>query len=1110
MFHHVRRLCSPALFLLSAAALVAPAAAQQQAAHEAQLQILDGSMNPVAQDLVILRDGSGLILNPTVEENGILKLVGVGRKLSIEFTSKGPKARTLELTLDPAPKVFVSMIVDPATGRVKELTQKSAVHAFRPKQRRTDRGGTTGLHGVPANDLCAAPQSITVGATAIDNTLAGTDGPANACATMGADLWYDYLATGNGTLTVSTCNTIDFDSIIAIHSGLTCPPAAPIACNDDNAGAGCTGNTSEVSTAVTSGTHYLIRVGGWNGDTGSGTLNLSFSGGGGGLANDDCATPTAVACGSSTTVNNATATTAVNDPLLSCFFGGPAQGLGSVWFSFVAPGTQVTLDTSASAVSDTVMGLFEGTCGSLTELACDDDGGTGLRSLISYNFLTPGNTYLVEVTSFSAASLGSITLDITCNVGPTPGDACADAIEIACGGSATVNNVSFGTDVDDPEFSCAFFGPQQGVGTAWFKFMATDTSALIDTNASTAFDTLLAVYEGGCGAFTELACSDDEGVGLLSEICITGLTPGNTYYIQAASFSALDTGDVTVTVTCPCPAPPANDDCINAEALVLPTSVVVDVTNATDDITVACDVPNNGPLHNVWYSVAGTGTTLTASTCNGGTAVTDTTISVFCADCGDRICVAGNDDDCDAGGPTFASTVSWCSQVGANYFVTVGTWSAGTTPGVIQLDVFDTGSSCVADVVCLPQGACCLPGGACAVTTSDDCAAQGGTYQGDGTVCNANFVTDGSFEGGPFGGDWSEFSTNFGTPICDSGSCGFGGGTGPRTGDFWVWFGGIGAFEQGSMEQAVTIPVGASTLDFWLEIPVSSGNGVDFVRALIDGSPVFTALENDGVYAGIGYKLVSVALGGAADGGVHTLRFESTQTGAGGAITNFFIDDVSINVQTVSCETCYTLDFSTDDEGNAMPHGAKVDTEFDGGSNYPVTITGSANPSNANTAAILNSTTGPASQDPDLLVGSGNILILQTDSNQSQCGAGIYCSHNDDEDGGTLSFAFNTGTTPMSIVLIDIDAADPASSVVLTDGSGNTRTYAVPANWTGDLVTDGPPGKGTLDLTTLANQPGFGSVATASEDVGFNPDDVVRIDVNLGGSGGVDDLSWCQ
>lgn len=80
----------------------------------------------------------------------------------------------------------------------------------------------------------------------------------------------------------------------------------------------------------------------------------------------------------------------------------------------------------------------------------------------------------------------------------------------------------------------------------------------------------------------------------------------------------------------------------------------------------------------------------------------------------------------------------------------------------------------------------------------------------------------------------------------------------------------------------------------------------------------------------------------------------------------------------------FSLSFSTDDEGQPLVHGQHLDNggpEFDGGTVFPVTLTSSVNTSGLPTAAILNSDTGPAALDPDLLVHTGNILILQTDAN---------------------------------------------------------------------------------------------------------------------------------
>jgi hypothetical protein len=293
----------------------------------------------------------------------------------------------------------------------------------------------------------------------------------------------------------------------------------------------------------------------------------------------------------------------------------------------------------------------------------------------------------------------------------------------------------------------------------------------------------------------------------------------------------------------------------------------------------------------------------------------------------------------------------------------------------------------------------------------------------------------------------------------------------------------------------------------WRTTYFSGFGTATFELRLHEDSPSFEL-----VYGGIGQNSASATIGCQRQSGPSATQFSCNQAGvvSNGTLLSFSLPGCPNGDGECVASVCYTLDLESDDEGAPMAHGARVDAEFDGGATFPVTITGSANPSGDNTAAILNSTTGPSSQDPDLLVGTGNILILQHDGNQSECGAGVYCTHNDDDDGGSLSFVFNSPAAPMSLVLVDIDATDPASSVVLTDSNGNTRTYTVPGNWTGDLIADATSGTGTLDLTTLADQPGFASTATASEDMGFDPTAVVRLDVNLGGSGALDDLVWCQ
>jgi len=161
-------------------------------------------------------------------------------------------------------------------------------------------------------------------------------------------------------------------------------------------------------------------------------------------------------------------------------------------------------------------------------------------------------------------------------------------------------------------------------------------------------------------------------------------------------------------------------------------------------------------------------------------------------------------------------------------------------------------------------------------------------------------------------------------------------------------------------------------------------------------------------------------------------------------------------------------------------------------------------------AAIFDSTPlGPndPSQDPDLLVGQGNVLILQDSYTPTQTVPGIFDHPNDDADGGMHRFAFHAPVQLRQLDLVDIDMGmREMSSVVLIDVLGHTRTYLVPPGFTGDRVLAATSGVRTLDLTTLDPQPGFASTATASEQPGFDPNLVLVLEVRIGGSGAVDGL----
>jgi hypothetical protein len=109
-------------------------------------------------------------------------------------------------------------------------------------------------------------------------------------------------------------------------------------------------------------------------------------------ANDSCAGAVAMTAGTTYTVNTAQATSA-GDPTPACQ---PSFGKG-VWYTFTpSSSTTVTISTCGSDFN-TVLAVYTGSCGSLTQIACNDDNGpacSGNQASVSFA-ATAGTTYYV-------------------------------------------------------------------------------------------------------------------------------------------------------------------------------------------------------------------------------------------------------------------------------------------------------------------------------------------------------------------------------------------------------------------------------------------------------------------------------------------------------------------------------------------------------------------------------------------------------------------------------------------------------------------------------------------------------------------------------------------
>jgi len=214
---------------------------------------------------------------------------------------------------------------------------------------------------------------------------------------------------------------------------------------------------------------------------------------------------------------------------------------------------------------------------------------------------------------------------------------------------------------DDPGFGCYIplpppappGGPgSQGLQTVWYKFYATQTSALFQTCNSNApaDDSLLEVFAVGdpsdpltqCRSLIPIGCSDDfpgcSDSGTNSKICVRGLIPGNLYYVLVASKLEVEDGikyRLDIISPSPCPGdsadPVINNDCPRATTITDGTTHFGpdDLPKATLTAPVPFCIPN--ATADVWYRYMATCTgTLTVETC-GTSAETspDTNLAIY-------------------------------------------------------------------------------------------------------------------------------------------------------------------------------------------------------------------------------------------------------------------------------------------------------------------------------------------------------------------------------------------------------------------------------------------------------------------------------------------------
>ncbi len=131
--------------------------------------------------------------------------------------------------------------------------------------------------------------------------------------------------------------------------------------------------------------------------------------------NDDCVNATVLIPGGVFATNplvgtNSFATASTGAPTPAC----ASYAGGDVWYQVTVPASgSITIETNnnSSAITDTGLAIYSGTCGSLTSVGCDDDSSLdGAFSLVSLTGRTPGEVLYVRVWEYGGGTEGTFRI----------------------------------------------------------------------------------------------------------------------------------------------------------------------------------------------------------------------------------------------------------------------------------------------------------------------------------------------------------------------------------------------------------------------------------------------------------------------------------------------------------------------------------------------------------------------------------------------------------------------------------------------------------------------------------------------------------------------------
>jgi hypothetical protein len=354
-----------------------------------------------------------------------------------------------------------------------------------------------------------------------------------------------------------------------------------------------------------------------------------------------------------------------------------ASNNDDAWGWFTATG-YTTIITYTPSSGNPILHLFTGACGSLTQLACANNGGNGAAETITYT-TTPGVNYMVRMQANGTNNALNGNICIYTPAAPANDNPCGAtslSLNTSCSNTSTTSlYASATTSVPDPP--CGNYGGRD----VWYSFVANaNRSVRIRTAANGMTDSGVALYEAtSCSTgFNLLGCSAN-GNGNMGELGVGNLTNGATYYVRVWG-EGLQQGTFNI-----CLISVAGDEPCAATSLSVGTScsnTSGTIVNATPSSGVADPPCGNYQGGDVWFSfVAPTGGGVTVRSVANG--LTDSGIALYSASaCGSGFTLIS----CSANGNGNMGQISQGGLTpGTTYYVRV--WGENGASGTFNMCV---------------------------------------------------------------------------------------------------------------------------------------------------------------------------------------------------------------------------------------------------------------------------------------------------------------------------------------------------------------------------------------------------------------------------------------